>query len=166
MATETLLSCLASLTTVFRHVWTCSIILITSQHVQDVAGGAGDVASDVKVLSCAADLDLLLHLTPVQASEGAQPAARSSTSLKSLLLSAHPSRWTLALADFFSLIFTSGEANHWRSRINFKEACPLPVSSPCQLHSQPVFFCILCPLDYHSAPQISAHTASLHCTSS
>ena len=87
MATETLLSCLASLTTVFRHVWTCSIILRTSQDVQDVAG---DVAPDVKVLSCAADLDLLLHLTPVQAIERAQPAARSSKSLESLLMSTQP----------------------------------------------------------------------------
>ena len=138
MATETLLSCLASLTTVLRHVWTCSIILRTSQDVHNVAGGAGDVAPDVKVLSCAADHDLLLHLTPVQASEGAQPAARSSTSLESLLLlSAQPSRWKLGLADFFSLIFTSGEANHWWSRINFKEAAVISDHCPPILGKNP-----------------------------
>ena len=69
MATETLLSCLASLTTVLRHVWACSVILGTSQDVHNVAGCAGDVAPDGQVLSCAADLDLLLDLTLVQASE-------------------------------------------------------------------------------------------------
>ena len=90
MPTETLLSCLASLTTILRHVWTCSIILRTCKDVQYVAGGTGDVAPDVKVLSCVADLDLLLDLTPVQASEGAQPATRSFTSFESLLLSTQP----------------------------------------------------------------------------
>ena len=102
MATETLLSCLTSLTTVLRHVWACSVILRTSQDVHNVAGGAGDGTPNGQVLSCAANLDLLLHLPLVQASEGTQPAARSSTSLESFLLSAHPSRWKLGLADFFS----------------------------------------------------------------
>ena len=102
MATETLLSCLASLTTILRHVWTCSIILRACQDVQDLAGGAGDVAPDMKVFSYAANLDLLLDLTPVQASERAQPTAGSSTSLETLLLSTQLCRWKFGLADFFS----------------------------------------------------------------